>query len=101
AGASTDELGHEAVGNMLRLEHGNQPGGFPREFKVETTNNRLRRMKIGDSGYDYVFDANGNMRSETTSRHFEWNHSDQMKTFRTQTEGSEPSVHAHYLYDAT
>ena len=40
------------------------------------------------------------MRSETTSRHFEWNHSDQMKAFRTQTDGAEPTVHAHYLYDA-
>ena len=40
------------------------------------------------------------MRSETTSRHFEWNHADQMKAFRTQTDGAEPSVHAHYLYDA-
>src|SRR5262249_13321061 len=36
----------------------------------------------------------------TTSRHFDWNHSDQMKSFRTQTAGAEPSVHAHYLYDA-
>ena len=57
-------------------------------------------MKVGDNAFDYTFDANGNMRSETTSRHFEWNHSDQMKAFRTQTEGAEPSVHAHYLYDA-
>ena len=40
------------------------------------------------------------MTEETTSRHFEWNHSDQMKAFRTQTVGAEPSVHAHYLYDA-
>src|SRR5262249_30566132 len=39
-------------------------------------------------------------RSETTSRHFEWNHGDQLKAFRTQTEGAEPSVHTHYLYDA-
>jgi RHS repeat-associated protein len=67
---------------------------------VETANNRLRRVKIGDSSYDYAFDDSGNMRSETTSRHFEWNHSDQMKAFRTQTEGAEPSVHAHYFYDA-
>ena len=56
--------------------------------------------RSADSTYDYAFDANGNMRSETTSRHFEWNHADQMKAFRTQTEGAEPSVHAHYLYDA-
>jgi RHS repeat-associated protein len=57
-------------------------------------------MQIGQVGYGYTFDANGNMLSETTSRHFEWNHSDQMKTFRTQTAGAEPSVYARYLYDA-
>lgn len=67
---------------------------------MEAANNRLRRMQIGDGGYDYTFDATGNMLSDTTSRHFEWNHSDQMKVFRAQTEGAEPSVHAHYLYDA-
>ena len=89
------------MGSMLRLEHRNEPGGFTREFTVETANNRLRALKIGDNTYDYGFDVNGNMRSETTSRHFEWNHADQMKAFRTQTEGAEPSVHAHYLYDAT
>jgi RHS repeat-associated protein len=52
--------------------------------------------------YDYTYDLNGNMRSEGTSRHFEWNHSDEMKAFRTHTLGAEPSVHAHYLhlYDA-
>jgi RHS repeat-associated protein len=89
------------MGNVLRLEHGNGAGGFTREFTVAAANNLLRRVQIGDADYDYTFDANGNMRSETTSRHFEWNHSDQMKAFRTQTGGAEPSVHAHYLYDAT
>ena len=100
ARAYTERYRYDAMGNLLRLEHRNGFGGFTREFTVETANNRLRRMQIGVNGYDYAFDANGNMRSETTSRHFEWNHSDQMKAFRTQTEGAEPSVHAHYLYDA-
>ncbi|MDP2604239.1 MAG: SpvB/TcaC N-terminal domain-containing protein [Deltaproteobacteria bacterium] len=99
--AYTERYRYDAMGNMLRLEHRNEPGGFTREFTVESANNRLRRMEISDADYDYAFDANGNMRSETTSRHFEWNHADQMKAFRTQTEGVEPSVHAHYLYDAT
>src|SRR5262249_57595625 len=57
-------------------------------------------MQTALAGYDYPFDANGNMLSEAPSRHFEWNHSDHMKAFRTQTDGAEPSVHAHYLYDA-
>jgi RHS repeat-associated protein len=100
ARAYTEQYRYDAMGNMLRLDHRNEPGGFTREFTVETTNNRLRRMQIGQSVYDYTFDTGGNMLSETTSRHFEWNHSDQMKAFRTQTEGAEPSVHARYLYDA-
>jgi RHS repeat-associated protein len=98
--AYTEQYRYDAMGNMLRLEHRNDAGGFTREFTVETANNRLRRMQIGQAGYDYTFDTNGNMRSETNSRHFEWNHSDQMKAFRTQTEDVEPSVYAHYLYDA-
>ena len=96
----TERYRYDAMGNMLRLEHRNDPDGFTREFTIETANNRLRRMEIGDIDYDYAFDANGNMRSETTSRHFEWNQSDQMKAFRTQTDGAEPTVYAHYLYDA-
>ena len=99
ARAYTEEYRYDAMGNILRLEHRNEPGGFTREFTVEVANNRLRHMQIGQAGYDYGFDANGNTLSETTSRHFEWNHSDQMKAFHTQTDGAEPSVHAHYLYD--
>ncbi len=98
--AYVERYRYDAMGNMLRLKHRNKNGGFTREFTVGTANNRLRRMEIGDADYDYTFDASGNMSSETTSRHFEWNHSDQMKAFRTQTGGAEPSVHAHYLYDA-
>ena len=40
------------------------------------------------------------MTRETTSRHFEWDYADRMRVYRTQTDASEPSVHAHYLYDA-
>lgn len=98
--AYTEQYRYDAMGNMLRLEHHNEPGGYAREITVEVASNRLRRMKIGVDGYDYTFDANGNLQSEATSRHFEWNHADQMKTFRTQTAAAEPSVHAHYLYDA-
>ncbi len=96
----TERYRYDEVSNLLRLEHRNEPGGFTREFTVETVNNRLRRLQMGQSVYAYTFDASGNMLAETTSRHFEWNHSDQMKAFRTQTEDAEPSVHAHYLYDS-
>ncbi len=100
ARAYTERYRYDAVGNVLRLEHRNEPGGFTREYSIETSSNRLRRMQIGQSVYDYTFDAGGNLLAETTSRHFEWNHSDQLRVFRTQTDGAEPSVHAHYLYDS-
>ena len=100
ARAYTERYAYDAAGNTLRLEHRDGAGGFTRTFVVEAGHNRLRRVDIGDLDVDYTFDANGNMRSETTSRHFEWDHLDQLKTFRIQTDGAEPSVHAHYLYDA-
>jgi RHS repeat-associated protein len=95
----TEEYRYDAIGNMVRLEHRNESGGFTREFTQERANNRLRRMQIGQAVYDYVFDANGNTLAEAASRRFEWNHSDELKAFSTQTEHAEPSVHAHYLYD--
>lgn len=98
--AYAERYHYDAMGNMLQLEHRNESGGFTRVFTVEETNNRLSVMKVADITFAYTFDANGNMRSETDSRHFEWNHSDQMKVFRTQTDGAEPSVHVHYLYDS-
>src|SRR5262249_25729299 len=40
-----------------------------------------------------------NLIQETASRHYEWDHSDRMRVYRTQVDGAEPSVHAHYLYN--
>jgi RHS repeat-associated protein len=48
----------------------------------------------------HFFDANGNLISETTSRHFEWDESDRMRVFRTQPANAEPSLYAQYLYDS-
>jgi RHS repeat-associated protein len=49
----------------------------------------------------HFFDDNGNLIRENNSRHFEWDYGDRMRVFRTQTGNAEPSVHAHYLYDAS
>ena len=39
-------------------------------------------MQISQISYDYAFDPGGSAVG-TTSRHFDWNHGDQMKAFRT------------------
>jgi RHS repeat-associated protein len=71
-----------------------------RAFALEAGTNRLRRVDVGGDGLDYAFDANGNLRTESGVRHFDWGHGDRLAAFRTQTVGVEPSVHAHYLRDA-
>ncbi len=49
----------------------------------------------------HFFDQNGNLIRENQSRHFEWDYTDQLRGFRTQVGNAEPSVYAHYLYDAS
>jgi RHS repeat-associated protein len=101
----TETYHYDPVGNLLQLVH--QPtaphltSGFTRDFANQPGNNRLRLMTVSGTPYDYSYDDNGNLITETTSRHFTWNHADQLATFATQTLGAEPSVHAHYLYDPT
>jgi RHS repeat-associated protein len=56
-------------------------------------------VTIGATNLSYAYDSNGNLISETGSRHFEWDHADRMRVYRTRT-GAEPTIHAHYLYDA-
>ena len=91
---------YDPSGNMIRLRHTNGSNSFVRQFSLAPGNNRLHSVTIGQSEFAYTHDANGNMTSETASRHFAWDHSDQMKSFRVQAGTAEPSVHALYLYDA-
>jgi RHS repeat-associated protein len=98
--AYTEYYHYDALGNIQSLEHRNDQGGFIRAFTIETASNRLTSMGIGQDSYAYTYDGNGNTCSETASRHFEWNHADQMNVFRIQTAASEPSLYVCYLYDA-
>jgi RHS repeat-associated protein len=99
---------YDAIGNLTRLRHaGRSPGnasGFTRTIELEAGTSHVRAVSVGGGGpagaLQYARDANGNVTAETTSRHFEWDHSDRLTAFRTQVNASEPSIHAHYLYDA-
>ncbi|MDT7827138.1 SpvB/TcaC N-terminal domain-containing protein [Pricia sp. S334] len=98
------EYNYDAMGNMQQMKHhalGSSGFQTNRTFTAETANNRLKKVDFGGTAFDYGYDVNGNMVQEGQARHFEWNHSDQLKAFRTQANNSEPSVHAQYLYDAT
>lgn len=91
---------YDPMGNMVQLQHFVNSSARNRDFALVSGNNRLDTVTVGQTVYQYRYDVNGNLVQENTSRHFEWDYSDQMKVFRTQTAGAEPSVYAHYLYDA-
>jgi RHS repeat-associated protein len=99
AQAFTETYVYDAVNSLLQLRH-NADGGGTRVFTVDPESNRVQTLAAGTTVYDYAYDACGNLLAETTSRHFGWNHADQLVSYATQTAGAEPSVHVHYLYDA-
>jgi RHS repeat-associated protein len=100
----TETYSYDSVGNLLRLVHrpaaAQLTSGYTRRFTLAPGSNRLQQLDVSNTPYNYGFDDNGNLTGETTTRHFGWNHADRMATFATQTPGAEPSLHAHYLYDA-
>jgi RHS repeat-associated protein len=96
----TERYQYDVAGNMLQLQHQTQQDSFNRDFALEAINNRLKTVSKGETDFTYTYDVNGNLIQENKSRYFEWNHSDQLRSFRTQAGTSEPSVYAHYLYDA-
>jgi RHS repeat-associated protein len=92
---------YDPVGNMTSLKHNGGPNGFTRNYVIVPDGNRIAEMRVGEAVCAYTYDANGNLIRENTMRNFEWDHSDQMRVYRTQIEGAKPSVHTHYLYDAS
>jgi RHS repeat-associated protein len=91
---------YDPAGNLGRLAHQAASGAFTRVLTLTPNGNRLATMTVGAKSYAYAYDARGNLVRENSSRHFEWDHVDRMRVYRTQIGESEPSVHAHYLYDS-
>jgi RHS repeat-associated protein len=92
---------YDGAGNLTELRLAANGGSFTRRFAFVPNTNRLSNITIGATRYAYTYDDNGNLVTENTERHFEWDHSDRMRVFRNQTAGVEPTQHAHYFYDAS
>jgi hypothetical protein len=99
--AYTETYTYDPIGNTLRLLHPQPTRWLHPRIHDRGSQQPAAADADRDTVYNYAVDANGNMQSKTTSRHFDWNYANQPKAFGTHTEGTEPSVHAHYLYDAT
>ena len=115
---------YDPAGNMLELKHVGKSATWVRSFGmggltpqqwatewpkhlgaqgwVNPLNNRLTH--VGDNQpappQTHTYDACGNLTLETTSRRFEWDHTDRLRAFRVQPTGGAASIQAQYLYDA-
>jgi RHS repeat-associated protein len=129
-----EEYAYDPAGNMVTMKHGGNGAPWTRYFGMgrltpgqwaQVWPNHLgtgvwanppgnRLTHVGDNApttpETHLYDQNGNLVRETTSHHFEWDHSDRLRVFRNQTpeadtapaedRWAQPSIHAHYLYDA-
>ncbi len=99
----TEHYAYDCVGNIMNISHDSNGQRYVRRMELMADTNKLHRLNIGNGhvyNFDYIYDNNGNIIQETTSRHLEWDHADRVRVFKIQPSGSDPSVHAHYLYDA-
>ena len=121
----TEEYRYDPAGNLVSLRHQQEAVSWTRYFGIggytpqqwgqawkarfnapaaweAPPGNQLTHVGDDQMAFlqTHVFDKNGNLNRESTSRHFEWDYADRMRVYRTQAGASEPSVHAHYLYDA-
>jgi RHS repeat-associated protein len=95
----TERYAFDALGGLTELHHQSGASAFVSAIAPTTASNRVATLTQGSHIFAYAYDDNGNLIRETTSRHLEWDHRDRLRAYRTQTTGSEPTIHAHYLYD--
>lgn len=98
--AYTESYDYDDVGTLTRLRHSGGESGFTREFLPGPGTNLLAKVTAGQTVHDYSYDAAGNLVQENSSRHFAWDHANQLRRFRTQPDGGPASLSAHYRYDA-
>ena len=104
ARAYTETYGYDSVGNLLSFRHATDTAGtgaYTRALAILAASNRLATLQVGSLTAAYGFDPCGNMKAETTSRRFEWDHANRMASFRVQAGAVEPSIYAQYRYDAS
>jgi RHS repeat-associated protein len=106
--AYTRTYTYDALGNLLRLRNAATGNTWDRWYNNAATagqaayagSNLLTSVTYGATTIQSQYDACGNLVQEGAARFLEWDAADQLRSFRTQTPGSEPSEYAHYLYDA-
>ena len=99
--AYTRTYRYDKVGNIQSLVQ-SVNGGFTRNFNYASGKNILEDIEDGSSSniQSFTYDDNGNMITAGSNRNYVWDYADRMIAYYNQAGTSEPSVYAHYLYDA-
>ncbi len=102
AQAYAQEYTYDPLGNIVRLAHtaANSSNSFTRVFSYQAGQNLLDKVTVGSNDHSYEYDANGNQVLEADNRKFAWDYADRLRGYYNQTGTNEPTVAAHYLYDA-
>ena len=92
---------YDKVGSLLSQQHvtADSASNFTRIFNIAAGNNVLDNMVQGTVTYICQQDAVNNLTREGISRHYYWNHRNQLHAFRI--ENGAVSLDARYLYDAS
>ncbi len=101
----SQEYHYDEVGNLESFKHQTRDGVVVRNLGLLENStqklNRLHTLTVRDQTYIYQYDDTGNIKQEGSSRHFEWDHSNHLRTYYTKIHNEEPSVYVHYLYDSS
>jgi hypothetical protein len=98
---------YDRLGNMLQVSHNGGPGNtwtrYFNDFDMAPAGaygagNLLTKVKYGATAVTSSYDANGNLTTEGSTRHFEWDGADQLRFFWEGTSGSTPTQAAVYVY---
>ena len=96
-----EQYQYDAVGNLSKLQHqAEDDGGFNRDLELVPNSNHLAALSTGRILYNYTYNPNGNLIQESSSRHFQWDHSDRIEYSKLQPDNAEPSIYVRYLYDS-
>ncbi|KAE9639210.1 RHS repeat domain-containing protein [Pseudomonas sp. PB106] len=77
----TQHYDYDSGGNLIKLAHGREVGGYTRQMLVDPGSNRALRWQTGDPAPDFsrFFDSHGNQRKLQHGPQLQWNAQDQLQ----------------------
>jgi len=90
---------YDAVGNILKMQHRGDSGGWKRDYTYAVNSNRLHTTRVGQTTESYTHDAHGNMNTMSHLPTMRWDHDDQLQETSRARE-NESGESTFYVYDS-